>query len=750
MVIKMRGTGRRWLAALLAAMLMLAGCGKESEEAAALPEDSKEEYVYVGEYRSLSQDGYFINNAVIGKDGQVFYVGNSEEGCKLFTTGIDEETISELALEAKGNTQAAIGSTADGQLVLGLIQYQEGAAADTAEHKIESVLLRKIDADGKLIEETDTGNTFLNIPDFYIQSILTDKDGNYYICTGQSVYVLNSEGELYFEASAEDYISGMFPIRDEKIAICYLGNNGWQIEEIDVAKKELKPLDSSITFDYGSYQSGTETDLLYTMGSVLYTCNLTDVKPQRILDWVDCDINSNYLKSYRILEDGRIAAVTMDWSSENGETELAVLTKKNRADVPQKKVLVYGSWYIPYFTNQDIVAFNKQSDEYRIEIKQYGDENTDFETRVSLFNADIAEGKGPDIIDLQYCPLSFQELSEKGVLEDLTPYLEMDKELKKEDYLQNVLKAYEAEGKLYGIMPFFGIRTLVGKTSEVGEASSWTIDEMMDYIERKKGPDVEILPYYTKAGAIHLMCSYNLEQFVNWENGTCDFTGEEFKKILKFSEYFPVEAEFDANAPSEIEKVRSGKQLLAETVITSVQLYQMYEYMFNEPVNFIGYPTLGKSGMILSPNATVAGMNVNSENKEGVWEFLRFNLTKERQENVNLANDGFPIMSSVLEKQLEEDRKAEYYEDADGNQKENPKGTWGNGDFSIDVYAATEEQIARVREMITAAVGDNKTDDKILSIIIEEAQPYFNGQKSEEEVAAMIQNRVQTYLSETL
>lgn len=106
-------------------------------------------------------------------------------------------------------------------------------------------------------------------------------------------------------------------------------------------------------------------------------------------------------------------------------------------------------------------------------------------------------------------------------------------------------------------------------------------------------------------------------------------------------------------------------------------------------------------------------------------------------------------MKSALEKQFEENMEPEYYEDADGNQKEKAKMVWGNGDFSVDVYAATEEQVAKVREMITSAVSDKGTDDKILAIINEEAQAYFDGQKSGEDVAALIQNRVQTYISET-
>ena len=131
-------------------------------------------------------------------------------------------------------------------------------------------------------------------------------------------------------------------------------------------------------------------------------------------------------------------------------------------------------------------------------------------------------------------------------------------------------------------------------------------------------------------------------------------------KILEFANRFPKEVEYDPNAPGAMEKIRNGELLLIKDSVTSVQQYQLYEYQFGEPVNLIGYPTTKESGTMIEPNGTTAAMNVNSENKEGVWEFFRFLLEKERQENLQSANGGFPVMRSALEKQFEKDMQAEY------------------------------------------------------------------------------------------
>ncbi len=331
--------------------------------------------------------------------------------------------------------------------------------------------------------------------------------------------------------------------------------------------------------------------------------------------------------------------------------------------------------------------------------------------------------------------------------EDLNPYLDTDTVIKREDYVESAMKAYERDGKLYAIMPYFGVDVLVGKVENIGEGSSWTIDDMMK-LSSEKGKGASLLSGAVKSGILEIMCTMNRDMFIDEENGKCDFTGEEFKKILEFSNQFPMETDYDPN-DSVLEELRSGEILLYRDRITSVQQYQMYEFMFGGPVNLIGYPTFGESGLTFTANSTTAGMSSSSANKEGVWEFIRFLITKSRQENVGSPNGGFPILKSALEKQLEKDSKAEYENMPDGTKKEKVKSTWGTMDFSVDVYAATDKQVAAIREMIENAQADCRMESEIFAIINEEAQGYFSGQKSVEDAASVIQNRVQLYLNET-
>ncbi len=744
---------KKWFVTGIASIFIfaLAGCGEKGQEA---PEAAKsegeisEDYVYVAEYEDLKEDGYVTSNVTIGNDGQVFFSVSKEGGEMKLISRKPDGGKEEIPLELDENTYiGTIGKDMEGNLLLGLITYS--GSPNEADIVPENVMVRRMAADGTVLEDTVLGKTLSNNPEFYMQTLIEDKEGYCYICTGQKVFVLKPGGELYFEVDAGGYIGNMFSIKGEKTVVANYGDMGWQMREVDLAGKTLKPLDAPIAFDYGTYQSGGEyADILYTLGTKLYAYNLGENEPAEILNWVDSDIDSGNLREFTILEDGRVAAVSVDWSSEEAKSELAVLTKKNRSEVSEKIVLTYGTTYIPYFVKTDVVAFNKQSDKYRIEIKEYGEGDKDYETMVNLWTADMSSGNGPDIIDMYYCPVGLQELVSMGVVEDLNPYLDGDAEINREDYVDSAMKAYELDGKLYAIMRCFGLSAVVGKTADVGERTSWTLDDVFALME-SKGKDVELFEYTTKYNALQMMLQANGDMFVD-ENGTCNFQSGEFIKILEFANQFPKEVQYDPNAPSDIEKIRDGKLLLLKEEVTSVQQYQLYEAKFGEPINIIGYPTSGKSGIMLTPNGTTAAMNVNSKNKEGVWEFFQFLMTEERQENLQSANAGFPILRSALEKQFEKDMKVEYYEDTDGTQKEKPKGVWTSGvsgEVTVDVYAATQEQVDMIKQMIETA-GNAEIDSKMLEIIMEEAQSYFDGQKSAEDVAALIQNRMQIYISE--
>ena len=81
------------------------------------------------------------------------------------------------------------------------------------------------------------------------------------------------------------------------------------------------------------------------------------------------------------------------------------------------------------------------------------------------------------------------------------------------------------------------------------------------------------------------------------------------------------------------------------------------------------------------------------------------------------------------------------------NFNENYSVGLANG-VSVNVRAMTQEEADELRQLVDNATLVYKPYDTVKSIIKEEAEYLFDGVRSAEETAAIIQNRVKLYLEE--
>ena len=98
----------------------------------------------------------------------------------------------------------------------------------------------------------------------------------------------------------------------------------------------------------------------------------------------------------------------------------------------RKTVLTIGTLYGTGSGLQEaVVNFNKKNTEYTVKIKTYIDDSVEwtentYADAITVLHADMASGNCPDLIDLSMVNLN--SVTAKGVLEDLTPYLQDSEE----------------------------------------------------------------------------------------------------------------------------------------------------------------------------------------------------------------------------------------------------------------------------------------------------------------------------------
>ncbi len=755
-----KGICKRLLAGAMAAVtaFSLSACGDGGKQDKEGVGQEVREFTYVPEYISL-EDSENIRLYSAKLLGDSLYYDNTEydESTSYSTRYINQYSLTEGKVvnsvkvgEGEGYTNE-FQVTSDGSIYVASSSYTIDADGNYTEN---GVMLSAYDSQGNVLWEQSLAD--LMGENSYINGMALDGEKRLYLAADQNLYLLSAEGELQGEVSLEnvDWISSIGAGKDGKVYVSYFDRSteegGTVLAEVDYNGKKLGQVYRNYPNGNDKLVPGTDHDFLVKSSDAVYGYDLATQSYEELFYWLDSDINGYFVDNMSVTEDGRIVALMNDWNT--NKSEIAYLTKTKTADLPQKKQIVIGTLTGGQELLFAAVDFNKQSTDCHITIKSYMDVNdwseTSYQDAITAMNNAITSGNCPDIIALN--SISVEQLANKGVFEDLTPFLEQSSKLEKDDYLENVLAACTYSGVLVGIPKTFSLSTLAGKTSEVGEEPGWTLKEMIAFANEHPGS--ALLDYADKSSMLSACLSLLQDSFIDWNAGTCDFTSEEFKELLEFVASFPDEFDWQNNEISTPTKLQTGAVLLNSVSVDRVRDLQMELAMFGEEATLIGYPTVdGSNGCVMQPGSLYA-ISAKSQNKEVAWSFIEYYLTAES----NMFSWGLPSRKSEIEKQIEEDSTPQYVTDMDGNpvldEDGNPivQGLGGMGwdDWEYEYHYATEEEIALFRMLLENAKPLVTMDETILGFITEDAQPYFQGQKSVDKVMDEIQNRVQLYMNE--
>lgn len=771
---------KRTAAVVLASVMAfsMAACGDKTEDT--VQTNTMPEFVYVPEYIELEGgENVNLHNAVMAQDSLYYltYEYNEEEMssttklCRYnpMEGGAAAQVPLDLGENGNINTFAV---DKDGNIYLYMEDYSavEGtaeaadsmaAAAGELGNNPKS-FIAKFDAQGTLVYEQEITEVMQEDEEnSYVNSMAVDESGRLYLSCSNLVRLFESDGSYQGSIDMQDnWINSMGKGKDGKVYVTYFGSgSGMTLTEVDFTGKKLGNSYENFPSGNGSgsLSPGGEKDFLIQDGTKLMEYDMASQATSDVLTWLDSDINGQYVDNVGVLSDGRVLAAISDWGT--GKTELALLKKTKSSELVQKEQLTVGTLSVNQTLQAAAVSFNKSSEKYHVNIKNYIDDNaewteTTWSDAIAKLNNDITSGaNSPDILDLSQ--LNTGQLAAKGVFEDLTPYLENSTVLDKDDFMKNILDSFTYDEKLIAIPGSFGISTVIGKSADVGEEMGWTLDELIAYAQDNEGAN---LFYNASKGSImNTLLYYNMDSFVDWETGTCKFDTPEFKKLLEFVNTFPDEIDWEADTRSQPAQIAAGDVLLAEAYLYDLESIQQYIAMFGkEPVTFIGYPTVdGSVGCMLNAGDAY-GISGKSQNKEGAWAFVEHYLKESSSEDFFFRN-GLPTRQSELDKMIEEATKEEYVTDENGEPVLDESGaaivaggmsSISYGDWEYTFHTPTKEEADMLRELIKVAKPAAGSDSELSNIIMEEAEAFYKGQQSVDNVTKVIQSRAQLYVSE--
>lgn len=562
---------------------------------------------------------------------------------------------------------------------------------------------------------------------------------------GEDVMLLDADGTYWGEVQVEGWVTAAGIGPDGEVYVCCDNNT---LEKIDFEAKEAEIVAEDVPVSFSYYlPAGTEYDLLIDNRTTLVGYDMETQTFREILRWIDYDMSSDDVNAFCQREDGGFLVL---FNSRNpGSRELVTLTKEDPATLPDKTELVVGTIQMDSELERVVSDFNRRSDTIHVTVRNYGEAWDNGRDPYTDLNLDIVSAHDcPDIINL--ANLDIEALAGNGVFEDLNPWLEQSTVLDREDYLENILDSYTCSDILVAIPLSVTLDTFTARTSIVGERTGWTLEEFLDCAEAH--PEETLYgpwSHNNSRGSVLYNCLlFGQSTFVDSETGICSFDSEEFKRLLSFAAGFSGDLELGSEDISVPQQARSGQVLLLQQNLNNFHDIQLYQAMYGgEDVTFIGYPTADGSGghVLFSWNAYAIA--AGSRNKEAAWSFIEAFLNQK-------VTDSFRLPTN-REDLLERATAAEYVMREDGRYMLNTAGkpwsrfsTTSYDGWKYQYHPVTEEETAIMLNLLETARRRTSMDSTIYSIIAEEASAFFQGQKTVDEVAEVIQNKVQLYLDE--
>lgn len=646
-------------------------------------------------------------------------------------------------------------STAPAELTSDMAEYFDYAQSETESY------IRVLDRNG---DEQSLAKIDLD-PEAYVSGIYTDAQGNIVIPqngSGRVITAYTADGEAVYELDAEGYLYGAAKLRGGDVAgMSYENGSEYCIRIVDSATGEFAEKTYSLPLTANEIISAdgadAEYDLYYTTPTGLCGYTLESGESTSLLSWVDNDVSPSELSFITVGTDGVVRGLIARYDK-NGNmiAELVTLEKLPRESVTEKEHLSLATVSGTDELYNAVIRFNRASEKYHVDVKDYNAllGGSSYAEAAMKLKTELMAGNAPDLLDLSDLPYS--HLAAKGMLEDLYPYIDADKELSREDFFANILSAYEINGKLYSAVAGFGITSVMGAQSVVGDTPGWTYEDyyaaLASMSESCEGFDW----FFTKETALNYAMMIDHADYVDWSSGQCHFDSDEFKALLEFANQFKSNEEmesYEAGAEdSAAYRISQGLQMLTQCTLYSFNETSS-DNPFNTDITYIGFPNAaGKNGSAINGMEQYA-MTPSCRSKEAAWEFLRGFLTEEYQ----LEGYYYPTNKAAFERLISEATEIKYETDdyghilldENGEKKRLVIGMMYDGTTTSEIYSGmSEERAQAIKELIASADTAAELDSSLIDIVISGAQAYFAGQKTVDEAAKLIQSKATIYVNE--
>ena len=396
---------------------------------------------------------------------------------------------------------------------------------------------------------------------------------------------------------------------------------------------------------------------------------------------------------------------------------------------------------MPMYLNASISAFNGDHGESKVKQCYETLSGEDLWKRVS---ADFVQGEGPDLICMSAGDERIRTLWEKGLLANLDDYVSADV---KEMIFPGILQSGSVDGNWVGLA-WEGMPWVLVTSNTLWKDEHWDLCDVERIVQEH--PEMETLFvnadfYLTKGESspeVNARFLFgNVEKYVDRERGTCDFENEEFIAALKLLKQFGEAAIPKEELPAYI---KGGRNLATFMRFNYPRTFTETLQNYNaDQCHFVGM--VGQESAVGEwTNVMLILVNGKVKHPDAVREFLKLLLEYDHKGSTDMA---LAVREDVIRSRVRWDDSRPEWDGGPGWVYVVGKNEDGYSSF-LPFSGPNGENLVEDYIALLRNLGPYPVDDSVAEIVEEEVENYMGSNKSAEETARTIQNRVQLYLSE--
>ena len=738
---------KRSLTAMLLGLAMicsLTGCNKDGGVATAGGKETNTSgLVYKAEPLNVQMDDAdsVVNFKEVDGVLHILAATYAEEAIqyKLIKYNIADQSTTEVYLaSAAGGYFSSIFFNEDGSLEVIEIKEEYDEEWNPLSHEM---YMNKYDSEGGLISSEEATAKLQLDEGMYISTFIKDAEGNYLIGSWDSpIRIYSPELQLMGEIpnDGSGIMESLCVTETGKIVASgwsNAGNGGVDIAVLDVAGKKLgTPIHTNKTSGSSYVWPGKGDTVYYMNGNLVCSADVVSGEITTVTDIMDMDVNPDNVQAVYALSDDKLLLTVYDYTSTGNGFEMLLARPVDPSEIVEKTELTVATIYTSQDLNAAVIEFNRNNDEYRIKVIDYMTEDYDYDAALTNLQNDIVAGNVPDMIDASSVSAPWRNWASKEIITDLYPLMEADGDFSKEELLPNVRAAYEVNGSLYVLPTTVMLNGVMVKEKFVPGVTSLTPEVLLE-LESQLPEDADLFWYNYQGEIMYNMVYNNMSSYVDYENGECYFDTDEFKAVLEYAKEQPAEMIWD-DSVSLPGQLKEDKVIFYNMTISQMPDWQFHNYVFGEDITVLGYGSEEEGGSNLITNGCALTITEACEHKDVAWDFLKTFVSEEAQTKELLW--GIPVTQTGFDNFIYE--------------AQHMNGTHGYGwdDVNMEITSATDEEVEAFLAVFEQADTVSTQDTAIMAIIEEEVAPYFQGQKSVDEVADIIQSRIDIYLKENM